>query len=54
AGTGAVPGRVSPINSTLTAAESDANTINGGLTDVNKHLTSICKSTLLNVLGPLC
>jgi hypothetical protein len=53
-GTGAVPPLVTKINDTLTAVNKDTTPINVGLNHTHDHLTSICKSTLLNPLGPKC
>lgn len=53
-GTGAVVPVVNSINSTLQSINDDTTPINTGLNHTHDHLTSICKSTLLNPLGPKC
>jgi methyl-accepting chemotaxis protein len=47
-----IPGQADNINSSLGGTNNDTTAINSGLVDVNKHLTSICRSTLLNLLPP--
>jgi methyl-accepting chemotaxis protein len=53
AGTQAIPINVNRINAQLTPAEADASAINGGLTGVNTHLTSICNSAVVDLLQSL-
>ena len=53
-GTGAVVPVANRINATLQSVNDDTTPINVGLNDTHDHLTSICKSTLLNPLGPRC
>jgi methyl-accepting chemotaxis protein len=51
-GTGMIPGQVNRINAILGPVNADTTAINSGLVDVNRHLTSICRSTLLSLLPP--
>ena len=51
-GTGAVVPVANRINATLQSVNDDTTPINVGLNHTHDHLTSICKSTLLNPLGP--
>jgi hypothetical protein len=53
-GTGAVVPVANKINATLKSINDDTTPINVGLNHTHDHLTSICKSTLLNPLGPKC
>ena len=46
--------RRTSINATLQSVNDDTTPINVGLNHTHDHLTSICKSTLLNPLGPKC
>jgi len=52
AGTEAIPLNVNSINRPLAGVDIDATDINGGLTGVNRHLTSICRSPVISLLNP--
>lgn len=51
-GTDLIPDNVERINRILRPVNADTTAINSGLVDVNRHLTSICRSTLLSLLPP--
>jgi pectate lyase len=48
-----IPGQADDINGSLGGINGDTTSINTGLVDVNRHLTSICKSAVLTILGAL-
>jgi methyl-accepting chemotaxis protein len=47
-----IPGQADNINASLGGTNSDTTAINGDLVGVNRHLTSICKSTVLSLFPP--
>jgi ABC-type transporter Mla subunit MlaD len=53
AGTGGIAAKVATINASLVPAEADAHNINTGLVSINGHLTGICTSPVLLILGAL-
>ncbi len=53
AGTGGIAAKVATINASLVPAQSDTHSIDAGLVAVNGHLTGICESPVLLILGAL-
>jgi methyl-accepting chemotaxis protein len=51
-GTALIPVNVQRVNNILQPVENDTSTINLQLAEVNRHLTNICSSLVLNLLPP--
>jgi hypothetical protein len=47
-----IPGQADNINSSLGGTNNDTTAINTDLVNVNRHLTSVCKSVVLSLLPP--
>jgi pectate lyase len=48
-----IPNQADNINGSLGGTNKDTTSINSGLVEVNRHLTSVCKSAVLTILGAL-